>query len=152
MDTDYQFGFGASLLAHEIAAIGQRGSSPHSMHFIVKSMFPQQEVLDKLGSQFRGCLSCRAPSLMMGSLAKAREPPASGLPPLPAYHLGSPWRNGWDHQSNKCQSRVQRNYWHSKKSSNHNCGPSKYSDCSESPRIDTENVRGASHWPLGSSS
>jgi hypothetical protein len=36
MDTDYQFGFGASLLAHEIAAIGQRGSSPHSMHFIVK--------------------------------------------------------------------------------------------------------------------
>jgi hypothetical protein len=36
MDTDYQFGFGASLPAHEIAAIGQRGSSPHSMHFIVK--------------------------------------------------------------------------------------------------------------------
>jgi hypothetical protein len=36
MDTDYQFGFGASLLAHEIAAIGQRGNSPHSMHFIVK--------------------------------------------------------------------------------------------------------------------
>jgi hypothetical protein len=36
MDTDYQFGFGASLLAHEIAATGQRGSSPHSMHFTVK--------------------------------------------------------------------------------------------------------------------
>jgi hypothetical protein len=36
MDTDYQFGFGASLLAHEIAATGRRGSSPHSMHFIVK--------------------------------------------------------------------------------------------------------------------
>jgi hypothetical protein len=51
-------------------------------------------------------------------------------------------------QSNKCQSHVQRNYWHSKKSSIHNCSPSKYSDHrSESPRTDTENVRRVSHWP-----
>jgi hypothetical protein len=59
-----------------------------------------------------------------------------------------PWRNSWDHPSNKCQFHVQRNYWHSKKSSIHNCSPSKYSDHrSESPRTDTENVRRVSHWP-----
>jgi hypothetical protein len=84
-------------------------------------MFPQQEVLDKLGAQFRGCLT-RTPSLMMGSDDGLTSRRRASRRPRRDFRRGlrittaCPWPNSWDHQSNKCQSHVQPNYWHSKKS------------------------------------
>jgi para-nitrobenzyl esterase len=102
MDTDYQFGFGASLLAHEMAAAGQCAylymfTNVGAGQFAALGAFHSEEsmFLSKKywTSWLRGSGDAQLSETIIDywvQFAKAGEPSAPGPPPWPAYQLSEP--------------------------------------------------------------
>jgi para-nitrobenzyl esterase len=102
MDTDYQFGFGASLLAHEMAAAGQRAylytfTNVGAGQFATLGAFHSEESMFLSKKYWTSWVPSSGDAQLSETIidywvqfAKAGMPSAPGLPPWPAYQLGEP--------------------------------------------------------------
>jgi para-nitrobenzyl esterase len=102
MDTDYQFGFGASLLAREMAAAGQRAylytfTNVGAGQFAALGAFHSEESMFLSKKYWTSWVNSPGDAQLSNTIvdywiqfAKAGEPSAPGLPPWPAYQLGGP--------------------------------------------------------------
>ena len=102
MDTDYQFGFGARLLAHEMAAAGQRAylymfTNVGAGEFAALGAFHSEESMFLSKKYWTSWVRSSGDAQLSETIidywvqfAKAGEPSAAGLPPWPAYHLDTP--------------------------------------------------------------
>ncbi len=97
MDTDYEFGFGANLLAREVAALGQRAylyrfTRVGAGEFSQLGAFHSEESMFLSGKYWTSWVKSpgddRLSNTMIGywtQFAKTGKPSAPGLPPWPAY-------------------------------------------------------------------
>jgi para-nitrobenzyl esterase len=102
MDTDYQFGFGASLLAHEMTAAGQRAylyafTNVGAGQFATLGAFHSEESMFLSKKYWTSWVPSSGDAQLSETIidywvrfAKAGMPSAPGLPPWPAYQLGEP--------------------------------------------------------------
>jgi para-nitrobenzyl esterase len=102
MDTDYQFGFGASLLAHEVSAAGQRAylyifTNVGTGQFAALGAFHSEESMFLSKRYWTSWVNRpgddRLSNTIIGywvQFAKAGKPSTPGLPPWPAYRPGEP--------------------------------------------------------------
>jgi para-nitrobenzyl esterase len=102
MDTDYQFGFGASLLAQEVAAAGQYAYLYAFTHvgagqFAALGAFHGEESMFLSKKYWTNWVRSPGDAQLSNAIvdywvqfAKAGKPLAPGLPPWPAYRPGEP--------------------------------------------------------------
>jgi para-nitrobenzyl esterase len=102
MDTDYQFGFGASLLAHETAAAGQRAylyifTNVGTGEFAGLGAFHSEESMFLSRKYWTSWVPSPGDAQLSDAIvdywvhfAKAGKPSAPGLPLWPAYRTGEP--------------------------------------------------------------
>ncbi len=102
MDTDYQFGFGARLLAHETAAAGERAylytfTNVGAGQFAALGAFHSEESMFLSKKYWASWVNnpgdARLSNTIIGywvQFAKEGKPSAPGLPPWPAYRHGEP--------------------------------------------------------------
>jgi para-nitrobenzyl esterase len=102
MDTDYQFGFGARLLAHEMAAAGQRAylyifTNVGAGQFAALGAFHSEESMFLSKKYWTTWVNSPGDARLSSAIidywvqfAKAGTPSNPGLPPWPAYRPGEP--------------------------------------------------------------
>jgi para-nitrobenzyl esterase len=102
MDTDYQFGFGASWLAHEMAAAGQRAylytfTNVGAGQFAALGAFHSEESMFLSKKYWTSWVRSPGDAQLSNTIidywvqfAKAGKPSPPGLPPWPAYRRGAP--------------------------------------------------------------
>jgi para-nitrobenzyl esterase len=102
MDTDYQFGFGASLLAHEVSAAGQRAylytfTNVGTGQFAALGAFHSEESMFLSKKYWTSWVPNPGDAQLSNAIvdywvqfAKAGKPSTPGLPPWPAYRPGEP--------------------------------------------------------------
>jgi para-nitrobenzyl esterase len=102
MDTDYQFGFGARLLAHEMAAAGRRAylymfTNVGAGQFAALGAFHGEESMFLSKKYWTSWVPSPGDAQLSNAIvdywvqfAKAGKPSAPGLPPWPAYRPGEP--------------------------------------------------------------
>jgi para-nitrobenzyl esterase len=100
MDTDYQFGFGARLLAQEMASAGQRAylymfTNVGAGQFAALGAFHSEESMFLSKKYWTSWVPSSGDAQLSETMidywvgfAKAGKPSAPGLPPWPAYRLG----------------------------------------------------------------
>ena len=102
MDTDYQFGFGANLLAHETAAEGQRAylylfTNVGAGRFASLGAFHSEESMFLSRKYWTSWVNSPGDARLSNTIfdywvqfAKAGKPSAPGLPQWPTYRPGEP--------------------------------------------------------------
>ena len=102
MDTDYQFGFGASLLAQEVAAAGQRAylyvfTNVGAGQFAALGAFHSEESMFLSKKYWTSWVRSPGDAQLSNAIvdywvqfAREGKPSALGLPSWPAYRLGEP--------------------------------------------------------------
>jgi para-nitrobenzyl esterase len=102
MDTDYQFGFGARLLAHEMSAAGQRAylytfTDVGTGQFAALGAFHSEESMFLSKKYWTSWVNSPGDDRLSNTIidywvqfARAGKPSTPGLPPWPPYRPGEP--------------------------------------------------------------